>query len=87
MRAKFIRLAEFLDSPGSNGSLAVGWMDCVFNQIPHPHGAHVHADTIVIYPAHGKSRPNYWFDLRDGEVCTRRFAGLTSTFLLVYGLY
>ena len=68
MRAKFIRLAEFLDAPGSNGSLIVGWMDCVFNVIPHPHGAHVHADTIALYPARSKSRPNYWRDLRDGDV-------------------
>ena len=68
LRSKFIRLAEFLDAPGSNGSLAVGWMDCVFNQIPHPHGAHVHTDTIALYPARTKSRPNYWFDLREGDV-------------------
>lgn len=27
MRAKFIKLAQFLDAPSSNGSLAVGWMD------------------------------------------------------------
>ena len=32
--------------------------------------AHVHADTIAIYPAYDKKRPNYWFDLRDGEVYT-----------------
>lgn len=68
LRSKFIRLAEFLDAPSSNGSLAVGWMDCVFNQIPHPHGAHVHTDTLVLYPARSKSKPNYWFDLRDGDV-------------------
>lgn len=68
MRAKWIRLAEFLDAPGSNGSLAVGWMDCVFNVIPHPHGAHVHGDTIALYAARAKSRPNYWRDLRGGDV-------------------
>jgi hypothetical protein len=67
-RAKFIRLAEFLDAPGSNGSLAVGWMDCVFNQIPHPHGVHVHADTIALYGARSKGRPKYWLDLRAGDV-------------------
>lgn len=68
MRSKYIRLAEFLDAKGSNGSLAVGWMDCVFNQIPHPHGAHVHQDTIAIYPARSKSKPAYWFDLKDGDL-------------------
>jgi len=68
LRAKFIRLAEFLDAPGSNGSLAVGWMDCVFNVIPHPHGMHVHSDTIALYPARRKRSPNYWRDLRDGDV-------------------
>ena len=68
LRAKYIRLAEFLDAPGSNGSLVVGWMDCVFNVIPHPHGAHVHADTIALYPARHKSRPNYWNDLKEGDV-------------------
>ena len=47
---------------------AVGWMDCVFNVIPHPHGTHVHSDTIALYPARSKSRPNYWHDLRDGDV-------------------
>ena len=38
MRAKFIRLAEFLDAPAANGSLGVGWMDCVFNQVRSFHG-------------------------------------------------
>ena len=68
MRAKFIRLAEFLDAPGSNGSLAVGWMDCAFNVIPHPHGAHVHHDTIALYAARKKAQPRYWQDLRGGDV-------------------
>ena len=55
LRAKYIRLAEFLDSPSSNGTLQVGWMDCVFNVIPHPHGAHVHHDTIALYAARKKA--------------------------------
>lgn len=75
LRAKFIRLAEFLDAPGSNGSLAVGWMDCIFNQIPYPHGAHVHSDTIAIYPARSKGRPNYFLDLRGGDVDIHELVG------------
>ena len=68
LRAKFVRLAEFLDAPGSNASLVVGWMDCAFNVIPHPHGAHVHADTLVLYPAGRKHVPSYYNDLRNGDV-------------------
>ena len=68
LRPKYIRLAEFLDAPSSNGSLVVGWMDCVFNAIPYPHGSHVHKDTIALYPARSKSEPRYWKDLRDGDV-------------------
>lgn len=68
LRGKFVRLAQFLDAPGSNGSLAVGWMDCVFNQIPHPHGMHVKTDTIALYSARAKTRPNYYLNLREGDV-------------------
>lgn len=68
VRPKFIRLAEFLDAPRSNGSLVVGWMDCVFNEIPYPHGSHVHKDTVALYPAGAKSEPRYWKDLRDGDI-------------------
>lgn len=68
LRGKFISLAQFLDAPGSNGTLKVGWMDCVFNQIPHPHGMHVKDDTIAIYPAGKKMSPNYYLNLREGDV-------------------
>ena len=68
LRSKYVRLAEFLDATNSNGSLVVGWMDCVFNVIPPPFGTHVHSDTIVLYPARSKTRPSYWTDLRDGDV-------------------
>ena len=68
LRAKFVRLAEFLDAPSSNGSLVVGWMDCLWNAIPPPHGLHVHADTIVLYPANSKTEPAFWTDLRGGDV-------------------
>ena len=36
LRPTYLKLAQVLDPLGSNGSLAVGWMDCVFNQIPYP---------------------------------------------------
>jgi hypothetical protein len=68
LRPKFIKLAQLLDAPSSNGSLIVGWMDCIFNQIPYPHGSHVHRDTLALYPAHDKGRPNYLLDLRDGDI-------------------
>ena len=47
----FIRYTQVLDAPSSNGSLVVGWIDCVFNQLPHPHGMHVHSDTLALYGA------------------------------------
>ena len=68
LRPKFMRLAEFLDAPGSHGALGVGFMDCVFNTIPFPHGAHVHTDVIALYPAYQKNTPAYFLDLRDGNV-------------------
>lgn len=68
MRPKYVRLAQFLDAPGSNGSLIVGWMDCVFNAIPHPHGTHVHQDLVALYPAGRKNQPAYWHNLREGDV-------------------
>jgi hypothetical protein len=42
--------------------------DCIFNQIPYPHGTHVHADKVALYPAGNKRRPNYLLDLRDGHI-------------------
>ena len=45
-KAKYMKMAELLDAPGSNGSLAIGWMDCAFNQIPFPHGTHVVSETL-----------------------------------------
>jgi hypothetical protein len=43
-------------------------MDCVFNTIPPPHGAHVHTDALALYPAGAKETPAFWADLRGGEV-------------------
>ena len=68
LRSRFMKLAEFLDAPASNGSLAVGWMDCLYNQIPPPHGTHIHADTLALYPARSKGTPLYYLDLRGGDV-------------------
>ena len=42
--------------------------DCIFNQIPFPHGNHVKQDTIALYPAGNKRKPNYLLDLRDGDI-------------------
>ena len=46
-------------------------MDCVFNHIPHPHGAHVHTDTIALYAAGKARREN---NLRDGRIITHTAA-------------
>ena len=45
-------------------------MDCVWNQIPYPHGLHIYEDTVVMYAAGRaqKASPNYLSTLRDGEV-------------------
>ena len=70
LRPKFIKLAQILDAPSSDGALAIGWMDCVFNQIPYPHGTHVAEDTIALYAA-GESRkqaPNYLMSLSNGDI-------------------
>ena len=85
LRPTYLKLAQVLDPLGSNGSLAVGWMDCVFNQIPYPHGLHVHEDTIALYPAGAehKAVPRYLQSLQGGrielaelvEVCGKRAAG------------
>ena len=75
LRPKYVRLAQFLDAPASNASLVVAWMDCILNVIPYPHGAHVHSDTIALYPAYSKGRPSYWHDLRDGDVELHELVG------------
>ena len=70
LRPKYIRLAQLLDAVATKGALAIGWMDCVFNQIPHPHGQHVHSDTLALYPAgrRNKARPSYLLNLRSGDI-------------------
>ena len=70
LRPTYLKLAQVLDPLGSNGSLAVGWMDCVFNQIPYPHGLHVHEDTIALYPAGAehKAVPRYLQSLQGGRI-------------------
>ncbi len=70
LRRTYMRLAQLMDAPSSNGTLQIGWMDCVWNQIPYPHGLHIYEDTVVMYAAGRaqKASPNYLSTLRDGEV-------------------
>ena len=69
LRPTYLKLAQVLDPLGSNGSLAVGWMDCVFNQIPYPHGLHVHEDTIALYPAGAEHKAvRYLQSLQGGRI-------------------
>ena len=65
-----MKLAQLLDPPGSNGSLLIGWMDCVFNVIPFPHGMHITQDTIALYGAgdENKRSPKYMANLQDGDI-------------------
>lgn len=70
MRPKYIKLAQLLDPYASKGAFAVAWIDCVFNQLPFPHGMHITEDTIALYGAGqaNKRTPKYLTGLQGGDI-------------------
>tara|TARA_B110001452_G_scaffold267381_1_gene277062 strand:+ start:1646 stop:3682 length:2037 start_codon:yes stop_codon:yes gene_type:complete len=70
MRPKWIKLAQLLDPYASNGAFAVAWIDCVFNQLPFPHGMHITEDTVALYGAgeNNKLTPKYLTGLQGGDI-------------------
>ena len=73
LRPKWMKMAQLLDPKASNGSFEVAWIDCVFNQLPFPHGMHITEDTVALYAAgeDQKRTPKYMTNLQGGDIHIR----------------